>query len=86
MPVMDRVGREISPRWPKENRVCFGCNTGTLEDVRHFIMDCPLYADKRAHLTAYVGGILENSMADLTTSFGKMSRNEQYETILGKRV
>ena len=25
-------------------------------------------------------------MADLTTSFGKMSRNEQYETLLGKRV
>ena len=60
LPVMDRVGREISPRWPKENRVCFGCNTGALEDVRHFIMDCPQYADKRAHLIAYVGGILEN--------------------------
>ena len=31
LPVMDRVGREVKPKWPKHNRICFACGpTNTL--------------------------------------------------------
>ena len=58
LPVMDRVGREIKPKWPKRDRVCFACGCGTVEDVHHFIMVCPRYAVKRERLLARIGLIL----------------------------
>ena len=33
LPVMDKVGRELKPPWPKDCRVCYVCNTGVIEDV-----------------------------------------------------
>ena len=50
--------------------------------MRHFIMDCPQYADKRAQLIPHVGTILENSMSDLTMPFAEMNRDEQCEILL----
>ena len=87
LPVMDRVGREVRPKWPKHNRVCFACGSGTVEDVHHFIMDCPCYAAKRADLIARVGLILERSACNLTASaFAGMSSQARCAVILGRRI
>jgi hypothetical protein len=87
LPVMDRVGREVKPKWPKHNRVCFACGGGTVEDTHHFIMDCPRYAGKRDSLIARVGLILSRSTSELTApAFVCMSSQAQCEVILGKRI
>jgi hypothetical protein len=87
LPVMDRVGREVKPKWPKHNRVCFACGCGTVEDVHHFIMGCSRYAAKRASLIARIGLILSSSACKLTApAFACMSSQAQCEVILGKRI
>jgi hypothetical protein len=87
LPVMNRVGREVRPKWPKHSRVCFACGGGAVEDVHHFVMDCPRYAAKRASLIAQVGRIMSGSAYNLpVTAFEHMSSQEQCEVILGKRI
>lgn len=87
LPVMDRVGREVKPKWPKHSRVCFACGSGAVEDVHHFIMACPCYAAKRADLIARVGLILSHSACNLTASaFAGMGSQAQCEVILGRRI
>ena len=37
-------------RWrgkPREERLCKQCNTGVVEDMNHFLMDCPKYQEIR---------------------------------------
>ena len=71
LPVMDRVGREVKPKWPKHDRVCFACGSNDVEDVHHFIMAYPRYAAKRAGLIARVRLILSRATGSLTaTAFG----------------
>jgi hypothetical protein len=87
LPVMDRVGREVKPKWPKHSRVCFACGLGVLEDVHHFIMDCPRYALKRAALITQVGSIVSSSACDVSVNaFASMSSQGQCEIVLGKRI
>ena len=43
LPLMKRVGRETKPPWPREYRTCAACNSGTIEDIHHFVMECPKY-------------------------------------------
>jgi hypothetical protein len=87
LPVMDRVGREVKPKWPKHNRVCFACGCGTVEDIHHFIMGCPRYAAKRANLIARIRLILSGSACELTApAFACMNSQAQCEVILGKRI
>jgi hypothetical protein len=87
LPVMDRVGREVKPKWPKHNRVCFACGCGAVEDTHHFIMDCPRYATKRAGLLDQIGLILSSASCDLTApAFASMNGRAQCEVILGKRI
>ena len=50
LPLMNRVGREARPPWPREYRTCASCCTGKIEDVHHFVMECPRYAVKRSAL------------------------------------
>ena len=61
LPVMVRVGREVTPKWPKRDRVCYACGTGVVEDVHHFVMECPRYAERRADLLGRVGMIMQSS-------------------------
>ena len=80
LPVMDRVGREVKPKWPKASRVCFACGCGSVEDTRHFIMDC-------AGLLAQLGRILSRASCGMTAAeFMGMSGQDQCEVILGKRI
>ena len=87
LPVMDRVGREVKPKWPKDSRICFGCGSGELEDVRHFIMECPCYTEKRDRLLSRIELILTRSNCELTAhEFASMTSGAQCEVILGKRL
>ena len=87
LPVMDRVGREAKPKWPKQSRVCFTCGSDTVENVHHFIMDCPRYETKRAGLVTQIRRILARSTGDLTaTAFAELGSPAQCEVILGRRI
>jgi hypothetical protein len=87
LPVMDRVGREVKPKWPKRSRVCFACGADTVEDVHHFIMECPRYAVKRAGLMSQVRRILSRSVGTLSAAaFVDMGTSSQCEVILGRRI
>ena len=87
LPVMDRVGREVRPKWPKQDRICFVCRSGAVEDVHHFIMDCPHYAARRAGLVARVEHVLSRASCDLTApAFAGMTSQAQCEVILGRRI
>jgi hypothetical protein len=80
--VLDRAGRETKPPWPRNQRVCCMCDTGLIEDVRHFIMDCPAYAPKRAKLLDRVRTLMDSAGA---RAFQDMGEEEKFYTILGKR-
>jgi hypothetical protein len=87
LPVMDRVGREAKPKWPKQSRVCFACGSDTVENIHHFIMDCPRYTAKRTGLATQVRRILARSTGDLTaTAFAEMGSSAQCEVLLGRRI
>ena len=87
LPVMDRVGREVRPQWPKQNRVCFACGSDTVENIHHFIMDCPRYATRRTGLVTQIGHILSRSTGNLTAAaFAEMGGSAQCEVILGRRI
>ena len=68
LPVMDRVGRELKPPWPKECRVCYVCNEGLIEDIEHFIMACPKYIYKRNELLRRVANILHHSSSTVSSN------------------
>ena len=87
LPVMHRVGREVKPKWPVHDRVCFACGTGAIEDVRHFLMDCPLYARKRAGLIKHVYSVLSTGGSAVTPHLFKgLCVQVQGEILLGKRI
>ena len=86
LPLMDRVGREAKPPWPRDLRTCVACTTGRVEDVHHFIMECPKYAAKRAVLLKQVVVELAKSEGDLkAVQFASMEPVDQLPVLLGKR-
>jgi hypothetical protein len=86
LPLMERVGREAKPPWPRDLRTCAACNTGRVEDVHHFMMDCPKYAVKRAVLLKQVVVELAKSEGDLkAVQFASMEPVDQLPVLLGKR-
>ena len=87
LPIMDRVGREVHPKWAKETRTCFACNGGSVEDVRHFIMDCPSYSAQRGRMFEDVRRSMERSLGPGDgNNFDDMGSTGQYHVILGKRI
>ena len=84
LPLMVRVGREVKPKWPREMRTCLACNSGAVEDVHHFIMECPAHAKRRTALLDQVTRAAGRSAVDL--DFGALPAGEQLLVILGKRV
>jgi hypothetical protein len=80
--VLDRAGRETKPPWPRNQRVCCMCNTGLIEDVRHFVMDCPAYTPKREKQTGSVHSWIALVGAP---AFQEIGKDEKFHTILGKQ-
>jgi hypothetical protein len=86
LPLMDRVGREASPPWPHEFRTCDACGEGKIEDIHHFVMECPKYADKRVGLLRRAVVELVKSDGDLAAvEFATMQPGDQLTVLLGKR-
>ena len=84
LPLMARVGREVSPKLPRDMRTCLACNGGVVEDVHHFVMECPMHTKRRAALFDQVSRAADRSALDL--EFGMLGADEQLQIILGKRV
>ena len=85
LPVMRRVGREISPPWPASARVCFTCNMGVVEDVHHFLMECHMYEAKRKVLLGRVSAVYDRVTTNTVCNFISMSSKGQESFLLGKR-
>ena len=84
---MYRVGREVKPKWPAHNRVCFGCNQGKVEDIHHFIMDCTQYDSNRRKLITCIYSILKRSNSTVSEyDFNRMDTIDKCDIILGKRT
>jgi hypothetical protein len=87
LPLMDRVGREAKPtKWPKGARKCPMCKEGKLEDVAHFITECPAYASHRERLNTQVTRALEGNEVLSGESYGQMDAHAQTRVLLGQRV
>ena len=87
LPLMNRVGREARPPWPREYRTCAACCTGKIEDVHHFVMDCPRYATKRTALLQQTVRELTRSNGNVTgIGFASMTAKNQLAVLLGRRI
>jgi hypothetical protein len=87
LPLMNRVGREAKPPWPREYRTCTVCCTGKIEDVHHFVMECPRYAAKRAALLKQAVRELAGSKGDVTSiGFASMEPKDQLSVLMGRRI
>ena len=87
LPVMDRVGREVYPKWPKEYRTCLACNTGQIENVLHFLLECPAYANHRYAMVSDVGRVL-GRLAGPTgpIAYSALDTTTRQLVLLGKRI
>ena len=86
LPLMNRVGREAKPPWPHEYRTCAACCTGKIEDVHHFVMECPRYASKRSALLRQAVRELARSKGDVTAiGFANMEAKSQLAVLLERR-
>jgi hypothetical protein len=87
LPLMDRVGRETSPPWPLEYRTCAACNSDKIEDIHHFLMQCPRYEGKRSALLRQTVRELARTDSRVTAvKFATMSTRDQLDVLLGKRI
>jgi hypothetical protein len=86
LPTMYRVGRECPTPWPKETRLCLNCDKGDVEDVYHFVMECPAYAAGRAKLHAKIERAWASSEIWGGTTFAEFSPRLRFWILLGKRI
>lgn len=84
LPLMDRVGREASPKWPKHYRTCPMCKRGAVEDVTHFLTTCPAYETHRTRLYTQVGRALRASLVGDEVDFDNQNATTQARILLGK--
>ena len=87
LPLMNRVAREAKPPWPHAYATCAACCTGKIEDVHHFVMECPRYAVKRAALLKQAVRELAGSTGNVTAvGFASMEAKDQLAVLLGRRI
>jgi hypothetical protein len=84
LPLMDRVGREAKPPWKKELRVCHSCGTGVVENVFHFVCECPVYEVKRVQLMKRVRNVLAGYGKE--GWFSALDVNARMLILLGQRM
>jgi hypothetical protein len=85
LPVMDRVGREARPKWPKETRTCLCCNRNQVEDVNHFILECPMFTTHRTTMLTDVSRTLR-TLPERPIDFQTLDPSDRLRTLPGKRV
>jgi hypothetical protein len=88
LPLMDRVGREQKPEWPKEARTCLACTMGEIEDVGHFVMRCPAYTRHRQRMLTDIGPAVNSAvgLAQPLRALHTLQDTELLPIILGKRI
>jgi hypothetical protein len=87
LPLMDRVGRETKPPWPRDLRTCAACHMGKIEDIHHFVMECPKYEVKRhALLQQVVRELVKSDGVVAAVDFANMDTGAQLSVLLGKRI
>ena len=87
LPLMERVGREARPPWPRSMRICQACDTGAVEDVHHFMMVCPMHTHRRAKLLKTVDAALARADGPGDkVNFLVMNSMSQHRVLLGQRV
>ena len=82
--LMERMGRQAHPPWPRNARTCPMCNQGEVEDVTHFITACPAYVHHRNRLYTQVTRVL--TRRNLEPPFDHLSPRAQTKLLLGKRL
>ena len=50
LPLAIETGRYTRPKTPVHERVCKYCNSNSVEDETHFLVDCDFYSDLRYNL------------------------------------
>jgi len=83
---MDRVGREQHPQWPKADRTCPMCKQGVVEDVNHFISECPSCLTHRKRLHKQVTRALAGNKGPDDVAFKQMAPLAQTHLLLGQRI
>ena len=84
---MDRVGREAIPTWPKRHRTCPQCKANKVEDVAHFISECPAYSIHRKRLHTRVFKALDTDAEVIgEADFKKLDAEAQTRILLGQRI
>ena len=87
LPLIERVGREAKPAWPRAMRVCQACDMGVVEDVHHFLMVCPMHTHRRAKMLKTVDAALARADGPGgKVNFQAMDSMDQHHVLLGKRV
>ena len=68
-------GRHAKPKTPRNDRLCLNCKT--IEDERHFIMECPLYREERC--------VLLSKVSNNNPIFSTLSTQEKFVYLLSCR-
>ena len=73
-----------NPPGPASNRTCAACNSGTIEDIHHFVMECPKYEGKRTAMLRQAVVEIARSDGDLSAvQFAVMPPGDQLAVLLG---
>jgi hypothetical protein len=87
LPVMDRVGREAIPRWPKEARTCPMCRQVVVEDVAHFVSECPSYTTHRTRMECQVARVLQAGTTTISAAgLSALGHRARTRVLLGQRI
>ena len=57
LPLHVETGRYSMPKLPLNERLCKMCTDGSIEDEKHFILNCSLYTDLRQNLLSKASNI-----------------------------
>jgi hypothetical protein len=87
LPTMERVGRDVRPKWAKEHRTCLACNGGMMETIQHFVLDCPVYTTYRKELLCSVDKALARALDEtLVNQWHDGGPDHRYRILLGGRI
>ena len=65
---------------PEEERVCLQCRLGKVEDEYHFLLQCPVYGDRRSYLLNTIQKQLGINSEDLRVACN--TKNDVFDDIM----
>ncbi len=71
--------RYIRPRVPPENRLCLLCDSGVVEDEKHFMLECELYNRERRDLVRYIQESTDINSLNVDDKFNFLMSCSDYE-------